>query len=45
MCDRRKIVKLSRFAKPNLFDPTHTKPTEFDFVLLVALSLRTLPKE
>lgn len=36
-------MKLLRFAKLDLFDPTDIKPTEFDFVL--ALSLRTLPKE
>jgi hypothetical protein len=36
-------VKLSRFAKLDLFDPTDIKPTEFDFVL--ALSLPSVPKE
>jgi len=43
ICDQRKIVKLSRFDKLDLFDPTDIKPTEFDFVL--ALSLHTVPKE
>jgi hypothetical protein len=36
-------VKLSRFAKLDLLDPTDFKPKEFDFVL--ALSLNTLPKD
>lgn len=36
-------MKLSRFAKLDLFDPTDIKPTEFDFVL--ALSLPSVPKE
>lgn len=36
-------MKLSHFAKLDLFDPTDIKPTEFDFVL--ALFPRNLSRE